>query len=243
MSAATIFFAKWWGGDPVGFRFRLWTGKGTDGAEGHRSGTSQASTPLSGATNVPESFVDQDAELVAGIRAGTSAAFTELLQRHGNALRRFAYGLVHDVAVADDIVQDVFAAIWIGRSDWSPHHGARTYLFGAVRNRALNAAQHAMVRRRTATMLAESMIDAATHGAPPAPDIALDQRTAMAGLRVAFRALTERRRTALRLRYVEEMTVPEIARVMGTSVKAAEQLVWQALQALRRAAADGVPPE
>jgi len=175
-----------------------------------------------------------DTELIDAIRRGDAAAFTQLMCTYVDPLRRFAYSLVEDVASADDVVQDVFAAIWMTRSKWKPTHGARTYLFGAVRNRLLDVGRHLSVRKNAQPVLAESLAYAAAQRDGD-PTSQIEHRQDVAALQRAVRELTERRRTALRLRYVEQMTVPEIARVMNVSPKAAEQLVWQATHAIRAA--------
>jgi RNA polymerase sigma-70 factor (ECF subfamily) len=176
-----------------------------------------------------------DRELIANVQRGDPDAFTQLMLSHAERLCRFAYSLLSDEPAARDVVQDVFTAVWVGRAAWSPEHGIRTYLFGAVRNRALDDTRHASVRARASATLAESIAHSAEGAADPIADAVLERASRWAALRAALPLLTERRRTALRLRYAEQMTVPEVAQVMGVSTKAAEQLILQAIRTLRRA--------
>lgn len=56
--------------------------------------------------------METDIELIKRSLRRDQSAFAELFDRHGRAVFRYAYGLTHDVADADDLVQDTFLAAW-----------------------------------------------------------------------------------------------------------------------------------
>ena len=77
--------------------------------------------------------------------AGDERALETLFQSHYASLCEFAVRYVREEALAEEIVQDLFADLWARRAEWRVRGPVRAYLFGAVRNRALN------VRKRQAT--------------------------------------------------------------------------------------------
>jgi RNA polymerase sigma-70 factor (ECF subfamily) len=167
----------------------------------------------------------------------------EVMQRYFNPLTRFAFHLLADRDAAEEVVQDLFARVWDGRASWQPV-SVRAYLYGAVRNRALNVLKQERFREQVRTrmrshvatsqeMLTENTTDA-SDGLRADADTLVDQAL-VERCRVAIETLTERRRTALRLRFDESLTFPQIAVVMGISTESAKQLVFHAVRALRRA--------
>ena len=61
-----------------------------------------------------------------------------LFRTFGPELRLFLARYVGSPAVAEDLVQDLFLAIWDRRDTVRVRGSVRTYLFAAARNRALN---------------------------------------------------------------------------------------------------------
>src|SRR5687767_7848992 len=77
-------------------------------------------------------------QLISRIRAGDHAAFKELYNRYHSGLINFAHSYVSNTADVDDIVAEVFLALWRTRADWNPQGTVASYLYKSVRNRALN---------------------------------------------------------------------------------------------------------
>ena len=60
--------------------------------------------------------------------------FRQLFQGLYKPLTQYAYSLVQDHAIAEDIVQDVFVRIWEKHAAVIESPQARPYLYRAVRN-------------------------------------------------------------------------------------------------------------
>jgi len=177
-------------------------------------------------------------DLARRIRDGDEAALETLFHEHYAALCRFANRYLHDRAAAEDLVQDVFASIWAGRMRLDVRGSVRSYLFAAVRNRALNLRKHQLVERDWE--FDEALPDVrALHRAPVRPDDLLDEVERRNRLRAAIEALPERCRLVMQLRWEEQLSHAEIADVLGISVKGVERQLSRGLQFLRdRAKAD-----
>jgi RNA polymerase sigma-70 factor (ECF subfamily) len=174
----------------------------------------------------PVEVAEAEDPIVRQIQAGDAAAFESLVVAHFVSLVRFVAGLVHDRDMAEDIVQDTLTRVWERRGSFRPERSIRSYLYGAVRNRALNVLAHDTVRQKTAPLVAAELSDEGDEASQIDPGV-------VRALREALATLTERRRTAVRLRYEGELSYPEIAVVMGISTGSAEQLVFHAIRALR----------
>ena len=135
----------------------------------------------------------------------------------GLAITRFGIGPDE----AETLMHDVFLA-YILKAD--EVLDARTWLVSAI----CNASRHYVRMRSRAVELSA----AAANGPDPASLLAMDDALAA---RECFECLTARCQLALRLRYLEGYSVPEIAIEMDTSPKYAQKVVARCLeQAYRR---------
>ena len=178
--------------------------------------------------------VDSPSE-IARIRAGDEAAFEALFHAYFAPLCDFAERYVGAPDVAEELVQTLFFDLWTQRAAWAPRGSARAYLFGAVRNRALNHLRHRRVeeRWRAASVRAASVREGHLGAAPAdaADEIeAAELRTALAR---AVARLPERARLVVVLRWQHQLRHAEIAEVLGISVKGVENQLARALRALR----------
>jgi RNA polymerase sigma-70 factor, ECF subfamily len=169
-----------------------------------------------------------DPLLIVQIRAGDEAAFGRLYLRYYAPLLNFVLRYVHEMAIAEEIVQDVFLAIWAGRAEWSPSYGLDAYLFGAVRNRALNVGRAAGSAQRGVPDLVRALT----------PDQSLADAEILAGerelaVRAAVEMLPSRAREAVTLRWLHGLSHANVASVLGVSEEAARKLVARAANQLR----------
>ena len=149
-------------------------------------------------------------------------ALEQLYAAHWRQLVRLSVLLVRDQGLAEEIVQDAFVAVH-GR--WSrlrdPDH-ALAYLRQAVVNRSRSALRHrAVVNRHAASVRAVDTPD-------PTPDT--DRREAVLD---ALRALPDRQREVLALRYYLELSEAEIADTLGISRGAVKSHAARGAAALR----------
>jgi len=174
--------------------------------------------------------------LVARLRDGDTTAFAELVRHYMNSAMRFATHLLGSRDAAEDIVQSVFIHVWERRSTLDPARSFKSYVFRAVRNSALNDRKAAAVRQRYQTAVQDELASGTTQGSVASPERrVLDTATVQA----ALQRLSDRRRIALRLRLIDELSHAEIADVLGISATAAQSLVVRAIADLREILRDG----
>jgi len=172
----------------------------------------------------------EDRERAERIRRGDAGAFEALFREHHPGLCRFAEGYVRDPAVAEELVQDVFFELWRGRAGWELRTTLRAYLYGAVRNRALN---HLKRAGRERGWLARLRGEGDPADPSPSPERAAAESEAAAAVARAIARLPARARMVVELRWQHGLRHGEIAEVMGISVKGVENQLGRALKALR----------
>jgi RNA polymerase sigma-70 factor (ECF subfamily) len=181
-----------------------------------------------------------DREVVGRIRAGDDAAFGALYLAYHDVLWRFAYGYVRSAAVAEELVQEVFLAVWRGRADWVVTGSLRAWLYAAVRNQALKHLRHERIVARVAERHASALLGAADADvavpamASAAPDAhaLVEAHDLEAAVERATATLPDRRRAVLTLRWRHELTPQEIAVVLGTTPDVVRVLLSRARREL-----------
>jgi len=172
-------------------------------------------------------------EALAGrLREGDPDALEQLYRAYHAAMWDVAYRYVRDNDMAEDVVHDVFRACWEGRASLTLTGTFPTYLFGAVRHRALNVLRHAGIIRRAAMTFDNDDVPALGN-VPPAADAQLLEADLDAHVRRYLEALPERTRTLVLLRWKHGLTYGEIAAALGMSGDAAKKLGQRVQQILR----------
>jgi RNA polymerase sigma-70 factor (ECF subfamily) len=188
-------------------------------------------SPPDGSTATP----DWDHALLQRVRQGDRAAFDAIFRQWFEGLVRSAELMLHDRAVAEEIVQDVMLELWRRRESLDPHGSPKAYLYQSTRNRALNHLRHLHVQRRSAILMDREESRAAT-----APSRLVAQEIEQA-LREGLDALPPRCREVFELSRVRGLTYAEIARTLEISIKTVEAQMGKALRVLREHLAPWLP--
>ena len=138
---------------------------------------------------------------------------------------KFANVLVHDFDLAEEIVQEAFARIWASPNMPSEEVHFRRYLYRTITNLS-----HDYYRRR-ARRSTSAALDPVTMMNPLE---LVQQRSYDEAIRAALTTLGLRERQALYLRYFEDLSFAETARIMGSRQVTIRVLVFRALAKLRR---------
>jgi RNA polymerase sigma-70 factor (ECF subfamily) len=183
-------------------------------------------------------LVADDPALVARIRAGDRAMFERLFRAYYDPLCAFVAGYVGTVAVAEEIVQDVLFGVWQQREQWTVTDSVRSYLYGAARNRAINAGRRVRVAARC-EIAARRAGDAPGMGQRPEPADARASATDFArALARALDHLPDRCRETFLLRRQHGLSIAEIAQTMSVTAKCVERQLTKAMRMLREELAD-----
>lgn len=85
-----------------------------------------------------EKGLNNESELLSGIARGDERAFRQLMLTYQPLLLTYVYQLTRSESAAEEIVQDVFLKIWMGREALEGVQKFKNYLFIVCRNYALD---------------------------------------------------------------------------------------------------------
>ena len=192
----------------------------------------------------------EDARLVRELVAGSDDALARLYDRHADAVHGAAYRLTSDRALAEDIVQETFLALWNRAEQFDPSRGSlAAWLLTIARNRTVDRLRAAGRRPTIVPISAAGMGDeteAATlervaRGgnvvggalAGPSPEASLAHAELQAVLLAALATMDEPERKVLLLAYRDELSQSEIAVRLGWPLGTVKTRTRRALLKLR----------
>lgn len=138
----------------------------------------------------------------------TAEQFRTLYLEHGRRAQGFFMRMMgYDVQIARDMVQDLFTRIWEHRDNFRADASFTTWMFSIAYNMCKNEYRH----REIVQAYQEHIMATTTEIASDADTLEQQQQRQM--LREAINALPDTQKPLFLLRYEEELTVPEIARI------------------------------
>jgi RNA polymerase sigma-70 factor (ECF subfamily) len=162
--------------------------------------------------------------LVLRCQAGDEAAFAELVERYQPRLRYYVSKLLRDTQCAEDVLQDVWLAAFRAVSRLGDIGAFRAWLYRIARDRSMRE-----FRRRAPPCQHLGEVDLIDEGADEAHFTAEDVER----IHAALDELSAEHRDVLVLRYIEDMTYEEIARVVGCQDGTVRSRLHYAKRALR----------
>jgi RNA polymerase sigma-70 factor (ECF subfamily) len=175
-----------------------------------------------------------EARLVERLVRGDEAAFDAIVRAHSAALVSYAEIITRSAESAEEVVQDVLFEVWQRRERLIITTSLRHYLYGAVRNRALNSSQRARRRQRLRQTVEREVVAASDVDRPIDAEVLVRAEEIDAAVRRAIDLLPARCRAAYAYRWYHGLTYPEIADRLGVAVKTVEAQITQALKVLRK---------
>jgi RNA polymerase sigma-70 factor (ECF subfamily) len=172
-----------------------------------------------------------DAELVRGARTGDAEAWRALYERYLPAVWRQACALVSDVHAAEDVTSEAMLALLrsIGQLD-ADASSLAAWLFSVVRRQA---ADHHRKDFRKREVLQAAVMTPAQLG-EVSPTIALEAEETRDHVLKVLNALPDRERLLLEWKYLEGLSVREIAGRLGETDRSIEAILYRARRGFRR---------
>ena len=134
--------------------------------------------------------------------------FRNLYLEHGRRAQGFFMRMMgYDVQLARDMVQDLFTRIWEHRDTFRADASFTTWMFSIAYNMCKNEYRH----REIVQTYQEHIINTTTYIVSDTDTLEQQQRRQM--LQEAINALPDNQKPLFLLRYDEELTIPEIARI------------------------------
>ena len=181
-----------------------------------------------------QSEISDDALMVLFANGDADAA-SALAYRHTPRVLALAFRMLRDQAEAEDVAQNALMRLWKIAPEWRQGEAkVSTWLYRVTSNLCTDLLRKHSGKRRPAD------IDSVAEPADEAPSV----ETRMIGqdraeaLQSALQTLPERQRQAVSLRFLQELSNPEVADVMEISVDAVESLLARGKRSLAGALAE-----
>lgn len=174
-----------------------------------------------------------DEDLMQALANGDEDALRTLVDRYTEAIYRFSVRFTGDESLAQDVAQEVFLRLYRNARKYAPAIPFKTWLFTIVRNTSIDLARSYSYRKAYSLEKSHSSQVGETEQKPlmnaaPNPEERYSARQSAQAVARAVQSLQEKQRTAVILRYYEDMSVNEIAGVMKATVSSVESLLVRA---------------
>jgi RNA polymerase sigma-70 factor (ECF subfamily) len=168
------------------------------------------------------------AELVRRAKRGQSSAFSELVRQFERTALGVAFAVCGDAALAGDVTQEAFLRAWRKLGELSDNAKFGGWLCGIVRNLAIDAIR---TRGRGKEVSDDGSVAAAEELADPISQVQRFEQSDQ--IDWALRQLDEPSRTAIVLRYYQNLSSAEIAGLTGATIGAVDTRLSRARRTLR----------
>lgn len=177
-------------------------------------------------------YVLDDFTLWNNLKAGDETAFSTLFEKYYADLIRYGNSLCSYNDRVQDCVQDVFTDIWVYRETLSNNVIVKAYLLSSVRKRI------ARLYKRDPFFKKESNIETTEF----LFDFSIEQQLIndeitsekVIQLNTLINNLPSRQKEALYLRYHQQLSVEQIAEIMGVNYQSASNILFRGIQNLRK---------
>lgn len=183
--------------------------------------------PLLFAIYAPE----EDRNLAKRLQQREPSALAELYDRYGRLAYSLIYRIVHDVGVAEDLVQETFLRVWNRSQGFDAQRGALgAWLLTVARNRAIDYVRSSGGKMARGALELEHAEHPTLFGNFEADVLSQDRARSVRG---ALEKLNENQRHVIELAYFEGLSQTEMAERMGQPLGTVKTWVRTALKNLR----------
>jgi RNA polymerase sigma-70 factor, ECF subfamily len=169
-----------------------------------------------------------DPLLIDQLQKRDEAAFEQVFKTNYKNLHAYAFTMLKDDAMADEMVQNVFFKLWERAENLTIAGAVEAYLYRAVHNESLNYLKHLKVRKEHQLYVSHRMKGETETEAKKMRAKELESR-----INQALNDLPEQCRTIFQLSRFEELRYRDIADRLNISVKTVENQMGKALRILR----------
>ena len=170
----------------------------------------------------------QEHELVLRLISGDEDAFCRLYSQYKDRLLYFAMRFLKSEDYAEDVLQDVFTNLWVGRKLINPDIPFSAYLFTIVKNRVLNQIRDMEKQNQLREQILEQAID---YNEVTQDRILSDDLRGV--IQKAFASMTPRQKEVFRLSREGQLSYKEIAAKLDISVNTVHEHIAASLHIIR----------
>jgi len=169
-----------------------------------------------------------DEALMSDIKAGNMRAFDQLYDRYSKKLLNFSLSIVKSREEAENIVQEVFLALWMNRDNISRDASVKYYIFTITYNTSISA-----LRRKAKDDKFFEQLKDMQDSSVEQEDLQTEFSDLQGRLSVILDELPARQKEIFILHKVNGLKYQEIASKLNISVNTIENHMSRALKTIR----------
>jgi RNA polymerase sigma-70 factor (ECF subfamily) len=173
---------------------------------------------------------ETDFELIEAVGAGDHRAFEYLVRKYQDPIFNFVFRYLGERHAAEDILQEVFWALYRAAPRFEARARVSTWLFRIAYNLSMNEIK----RRKRHLNFKEALQNLLHAEAVPSTMSNIEARELEKDVMTAMEQLPENQKAAMLLRVNEELSYAEISEILSISVSSAESLIFRARTRLRQ---------
>jgi len=167
---------------------------------------------------------------VRGLRNQSHEVFEEIFKTFYADLYKFAYAYLMNENLAEDVVQDVFVAVWTSAESMPWDTNLKNYLYSSVKHGCLDYLKHLQVIDNNKEKLTEALIFSGTVEYE-------DNQELLEKVKLCLQELPEQQRKVLELKVFKGLNYREISQELSISEESVHTHVKRAYRYLR----DSIP--
>ncbi|MGG1572624.1 RNA polymerase sigma factor SigW [Fictibacillus sp. NRS-1165] len=175
--------------------------------------------------------------LVSQVKSGDQEAFEGLVEIYKDKIYRLCYRMVGDSHEAEDLAQEAFVRAYINIDKYSGSYKFSTWLYRIATNLCIDKLRK---KKPDYSMDAEipgtegATLYSQVAGADPLPEEEVEEKEKRDHLQQEIMKLPEKYRTAILLKYVEDLSLEEISSVMDLPVPTVKTRIHRGREALKK---------
>lgn len=182
-------------------------------------------------------FICDDNILMEQTKNGNKEAFEKLVLKYRENAIGFAFGFLKDIYLAEDIVQESFAIIYINRNKYKSKSTFKTYLFAVIRNKCIDYwrknKNYYPINLEDVNLVSEELM----------PDELLEQKEDLKYSIELLNRLNDDYRTAIYLYEVYGFSYKEIGEIMDKSLPQIKIIIYRGRKKLQKFVKEGIEYE
>jgi RNA polymerase sigma-70 factor (family 1) len=169
-----------------------------------------------------------DQELVALLKTGNQAAFTEIYDRYWRIMYGHVYKMLLDEEESKDVIQELFSSLWINSERIPDQLNLSGYLYVMAKNKVLNLIRKNKFQTAYLNSLAQFINEAST-----ATMDELNERDLATAIEREIQSLPPRMKQVFELSRKENLSYKEIAERLGISEETVKKQVHNSIKAIK----------
>ena len=177
-----------------------------------------------------DELFENDLSLWNKFLSGDDGAFAFIYKQHVQHLFLYGTSLTSDRELVKDCIQDVFIRMHNNRARLNQTDNIRLYLLKALRNALFNAFQKQISNQRFVNIVEEQNTITSTEEEWIDRENETNQKERIAVMKAL---LTHRQQEIIHYRFVEELSIDEISKLLNINYQSVANIIQRALKKMR----------